>query len=261
MATRARKKTGGSGQLVSKASATAIASIEESLKREREAANSTLDTAVGNSIQVKSKNFVFPSRERVPEFFGVIVDYARYNVYFRKPYVEGQITPATCFALTEPASLGGNPKDMAPPDDLATKISDQCEGCGLNEFGSDSRGKGKECKNRIMLVIMNPTDPNSDLLRLSVSPTAIAPFAAYVANLHARQNLSPISVVTKFSFDPKQATDSVRFEADRPDPEAMAAAWARRPEAQMLLRQRPQTEPLEEREEQPKKKTGTRRRA
>lgn len=135
----------------------------------------------------------------------VILSGARVNNYYGPDdFVPGKTAPPVCYAIADPAWKAGEIENkLAPPADLKTKCSDSCAECRFNAFGS-GRGNAKACKNTVRLAMFHAGESDfskADGLMLSVPPTAMRSWAAYVAPLAAIKR--PVfSVVTEIEKIP-----------------------------------------------------------
>lgn len=146
----------------------------------------------------------------------VVVDSVLENTFYEGEYDANNTTPPTCFAL------GRDDATMAPHQtvvDHDQAQNAQCRGCPMNAFGTAERGKGKACKNRVRLMLVNAgrlsaegrleehfTDPdhytNYQAALFSVPPTSIGGWATYVKQLANSLKMPPHGVITKISVRP-----------------------------------------------------------
>jgi hypothetical protein len=234
MATRKKKVT---GKAVSKAKSTALASIQEQIKKEASVADKTVGAVLGNRIRTNGKEFKLPdgSTHKGP-LRAVIIDYSAQNHYYEGSYDPDNIVPPACYAITAPASLGYDIDDMVPSDKAKVKMHTDCALCPMNQFGTDERGKGKACKNTRQLVVAMPDDdPESQLMLIGASPKATKGFDSFVKKL-AGGGATPITVITEVDFESASAQPVLTFKAVEPNPN-IHVHWSRRHEAQGLLKQ------------------------
>lgn len=141
--------------------------------------------------------------EALPDTVQVlIVGVSRSNESYAGDYDPDELAPPTCFAV------GYKEKELAPPADLESKVSEVCKGCPNNEFGSASRGRGKACRNQIRLAVLPINDrldaeglTKEDGAIIRVPPTSLPNFTKYVKKLEALGHL-PQTVVTAVTIAP-----------------------------------------------------------
>ena len=145
----------------------------------------------------------------------VILGGIRMNQYYEGDFTPGKPTPPVCYAIADPAWESGEIETkLAPPTDLPSKQSDTCAACRWNAFGS-GRGNAKACKNTVRLALL-PADAEDfskvDGLMLSVPPTGLRAWSAYVAPLTAIKR-PVMSMVTQIEKVPntKGAGFALRF--------------------------------------------------
>jgi len=132
----------------------------------------------------------------------IIVDAMTTNTYYAEAYDSDNITAPTCSAF------GRNAGALVPLDVSTTKQADACEGCPQNEWGSGAKGKGKACKNGLVIVfgladaVLNGS-PNLFALRLPV--TSVKNFTQYSTML-AISGLNTMRVRTELSVKPDPKT-------------------------------------------------------
>jgi hypothetical protein len=127
------------------------------------------------------------------------------------------------------------PSTMAPTDLSPDKQSETCGSCPQNKFGS--AGKGKACQNtRVLAVLPEGADSTTDMMILSVSPTAIDAFDKYVGSVARTFGIPVRGVVTHVSFNPAKEYASVVFSAVAPAEQDMfMVAHTRKKEALDIL--------------------------
>lgn len=215
---------------VAKAQTTAVAAAD--LQKEMEEMRSRLQAPSGDKIKIDNKMFVLPNGDKNDVVNAIVVDFVYYNAYYTSAFDPNQITPPDCFAIHPVAS------EATPSPNAIDPQCDSCQGCPQNQFGS--AGKGKACRNSVLLALLPPdADMDTPLMLLNLSPTAIKPFSAYMSSL-LRLNRPPYSVVTEFYCDPNSKFDSVRLANPEPvEADMLEVVRARRGEA----RERLMTEP------------------
>lgn len=105
---------------------------------------------------------------------------------------------------------GSNPPDCGSFDGITGTGSPggKCAECPYNKFGS-GEGKGKACKNRRMLYIMQEGELFPVMLSLPVG--SAAGYTNYVKHLLSKQHLRASQVVTQISLRKASSVDGITF--------------------------------------------------
>lgn len=210
-----------------------IVSIQDMLRKQAEAMGEKTAPATGTSIRVtQDKQFVLPDGTKTNGPIEVVIlDFVSYNAYYDRPFDSNDPMPPACFAI------GTDPKKMIPSKNSPDRQSDECNGCPMNQFGSN--GKGKACGNHRLLAVLPPdADEDTPIWTLRTSPTAIKGFDGYVSQLARLKGLPPIGVITEISFDDSSSYSTLTFGKPRPY-EAVAEFLDRQAEAQEILMREP----------------------
>lgn len=138
---------------------------------------------------------------------GIIIASTHANLYYDQPYnPDAPVNPA-CWAY----SVDG--ENMAPAPEVANPVSESCDGCPNNAWGSDPKGgRGKACQNRRVLAMIPaniaPGDiPTAEIAVLKLPVTSTKMFQMYVqkcAALHARPLLGMVTEVGTVPDQKKQ---------------------------------------------------------
>lgn len=227
----------------------AVATIQEQIAKEAAGVGDSLGSAGGNRLRVtQGKKFVGPDGVKVPGPINVVIlDFNSQNHFFSEAYDADNPAPPDCFAISEPAGLGGRIDSMVPSPNSPDKQAESCNVCPMNQFGSAPNGKGKACKNTRVLATINPDaeDPSeAPILPLSVSPMALKGFDAYAKILASKERL-PVSVITQLDFDEDVDYPVLLFSSSAMNG-LLEDHWVRRSEAQMLLVQEPDLTPRDD---------------
>lgn len=218
---------------MARSTGTAVANINENLKKEAAELQSRIKQPGGSMIKLtKKKTFVLPDgQESAGPMKLVILDFVSRNLYYDTKYNEKNPVPPACFAI------GKTLNDMRPSANSPKKQNDTCNGCKRNEFPES--GGGKECKNTRLLAVMSP-DAKADapILLLQVSPTALKSFDGFVASVSKMYGVPPIGVVCEVSFDPTSEHQSLRF-AKPEQNKNIEYHYSRRADAQAILEAEP----------------------
>lgn len=248
-----------------KATGTAMVDVQAQLQKELENVADATSSSGGNKIRVtQGKMFVAPDGEETRgPIEVVIVDYTTHNLFYDEPFDRDNPQPPSCFAIAEPASLGGKIKNMKPSPNASDPQADSCETCPMNEWNTGASGRGKACKNtRVLAIATTDADAETPLSSLSVSPTGLKSFDGMVKTLKSKQT-TPIQVVTEVSLSEEVDFPRLVFRPIEPNPH-FEAHFARRAEAQALLQEEPDltvTERPKRGRRVTKKKTSRRSRA
>lgn len=239
MAKAAQKPTqkGGTAVATRKMEGTALVNMQDAIKKElAEIANRT-GAPGGDQIRItQAKTFKLPDGTEMPgPLRVVIVDFITGRHFYDRPFDPKNPCPPACFALSV------TPTGMAPPKDVPDRQCDTCSACPNNEFGS--AGDGKACKeSRMLAVIPEDADVNTEIAVLSVSPTALKAYDSYVRSLAASMQKAPFQVITEISFDANLTYASLRFGNPEPAGEDLiATAFSLREAARRRLLSPPDT--------------------
>lgn len=213
------------------------ATLQEEIAKDVAALANRTAPVGGDFIKLtKAKEFKLPDGTLSKGPLGVvIVDFVSTNLYYDKPYADGDVTPPACFAI------GLDPMALVPSNNAPAKQADKCQGCPQNEWGSSTKGnrKGKACTNTRILAVMEPTDdPDAPVYLIKVSPTGIKAFDAYVQTVKAKFQLPQYGVITEIYFDEGSEHQSLRFGNPKPNLN-MAATLARKAAVRERLLQEP----------------------
>jgi hypothetical protein len=191
----------------------------------------------------------------------IILDHVLENVFYGADFNPDNLVSPQCYAFGRDAGT------MVPHEAAPKKVCDQgCKTCPNNAFGSAEKGRGKACKNRIRLAcisggtftngrfeaLVSPSDvATAQVAYLSIPPTSIGAWGAYVKGLVSSLKRPPWAVFTKIKVQPDVRTQlSITFELLGPCPPSLAAALTKKAaEAKEAI-----IFPYLEREEQPKGK-------
>jgi len=214
---------------VKKPAAANIVTIQEALKKQAGELATRIAPASGNKIRVtQDKKFLLPDGTKTEGPLElVIVDFVTTHSFYETAYDKDNIVPPGCFAI------GLNPKAMTPSSNSPNLQADSCQGCPMNEFNSN--GKGKACSNNRLLAVLPPdADEDTPMWTLSVSPTALKAFDGYVAGVNRAFGMPPVSVVTTVGFNDASDYPQLTFSNPVQNPN-IAVGYGRQAEARDLL--------------------------
>lgn len=161
----------------------------------------------GRMLSVKGRVFRFAGQEYGEDLDVILLDFIYKNVYYGEAYDEDNLVPPDCVAIADDES------DLIPLAESPDRQNETCEGCWANEFGSDSRGKGKACNTRRDFAFIIPEFDDSGTVVasslsaehigvLSISPTGVAAWKGYHKRLVKTLKMEyPFQAVTRLSFD------------------------------------------------------------
>jgi hypothetical protein len=223
------------GTAVAAKKSVSLVSMQDAIKGELAELASRTGAPGGDMIRVtQDKKFVTPNGD-MTVLNVVIVDFVTQRAFYDRPFDKKNQTPPACIAIS------AKPTGMAPFKDVPVRQSDNCDGCPMNEWGSD--GDGKACKeHRLLAVIPEDADATTEVALLSVSPTALKAYDGYVRSLAASLQKAPFQVLTEIKFAEDQTYATLRFGNPRPaDPDLVAIAFSLREAARTRLLAKPDT--------------------
>ena len=115
--------------------------------------------------------------------------------YYNKPYNKKELTPPTCYSLN-----GKIPEADGEEIQHAT-----CKGCPQNEFGTNTMGEGKACRDLKPIYVLMSEDAIIPR-QLTISPTSLKAANGYLMDLTER-GVAYWKVVTKITFYRKDEDD------------------------------------------------------
>lgn len=223
-----------SKKAITKRSPTEVTNIQEQLAKEAAEIGTQVGSVSGNIIKVDQKtgeHFEVPGLGQAEAPMDVvIIDFISQNTFYQGKFNANKIVPPDCFAINKVIN------QMSPSKNSPDVQGEACNGCPMNEWGSD--GDGKACKNTRVLAVMPPEDADGDIMMLRVSPTGLKSFDSYVAGVSKMFGQPPIGVVTEISIVPSGQGFTVAFGNPRPN-EHLADHFARRADAQAMLESEP----------------------
>ncbi len=145
----------------------------------------------------QAQTFRFPDGTKRDRFEGIIINIAKYNVYWEEDFAEGSGNPPDC----------SSPDGITPSDMSSNKQSSSCKLCSKNVFGS--KGRGKACQNRrnIYIVVKGEMLPH----RLVLAPTGIKGLNSFISSNVLSKGLSKLQVLVEFSLSTAKNKDGVGY--------------------------------------------------
>jgi hypothetical protein len=188
-------------------------SYEEQLAAEVANMAKRISAPTGNRLRFNSNmSIITPDGNEGEAVDVVIVDFVSTNLFYDRPYNKDKPVPPACFAI------GSEPSMLIPSENSPNVQSTTCATCPMNQFGSSPNGRGKACKNTRVLAVA-PILENGEappLWLMSVSPSAMKPFDAYVHSLASKHRTIPTGVVTEITLDTNVQYSSPKFRVVRP---------------------------------------------
>lgn len=182
------------------------ANIDALFKKDVEDLRARLQKPSGDRIKISNKQFTLPGGTTFDFLDVVIVDAVYANRYYGSAYDKNTIVPPDCFA-TSPTEVGLVPSPNSPEVQHTS-----CSGCPQNVFGSAIIGKGKACKNRMLLAIL-PTDATNEtpFSILDISPTAVKGFNSYANAVTTALGRPLYGVISHIECNPSLKEDVAVF--------------------------------------------------
>lgn len=133
----------------------------------------------------------------VKELTGVIVEHHPMNSYWADAYSGGNAAP-------DCASMDGKTGIVA-----ATGECIDCSMCKFNQFGSDTDGRGKACKNLHRIYILREGEVLPVIF--NVPPTSLRPFKDYLAKRLLLKGKRANQVVTRITLKKAQNAGGISY--------------------------------------------------
>jgi hypothetical protein len=210
--------------------ATSLQAYEDQLAKEASEIKRTLSANVGSTISTRGKMFTMPDGRSHPgPLQCIILDFINYNLYYRDPFNAQDIKPPVCWAYNKYVD------ELGPADGVEEPQSDACSSCPHFQFGSAPNGRGKACRQTVKLAVVepNPTEA-SEIMVISVSPTALKAWAGYLNLVDMKYNTVPAGVITEISFNPNETYPTLMFGNPQKHHD-LATVMALRPMATQIL--------------------------
>ena len=184
--------------------------VEKRMSVYSSGARARLAQGGGNQIGTRNSRFTYKQEVIGRELRVIVLEFIHENSYYDTDFDPDNPSSPACLAY----SLDG--KDMAPFNNSPNRQNEQCDGCPQNAWGSAERGRGKACKERYRVAVMEcDADPaDAEIAYLSIPPTSRKNFNRYVTGLDAKLGKPPFGVVTLFSFDEEEENPTIVAEVD-----------------------------------------------
>ena len=209
--------------------------LEKQYESDVEDAAARLNKPIGNTIGIRNSKFSYKGDVIGRSMLSIIVDFVHAQTWYVNAFDPDNPEPPSCHAL----SVSGD--EMQPFADSPMKQSDWCDGCPLDAWESADVGRGKACGQQYKLAVLaagpGETLDNAELAIMTVPPTSLKNFDAYVKHLKKKFKRPPHGVLTRFSFDEDAEHPVLMFEDEAAIKviEDAQSINARREEARTLL--------------------------
>ena len=212
-----------------------MADLEKQYESDVEDDAARLNKPVGNTIGIRNSKFSYKGDVIGRSMVSIIVDFVHAQTWYVNAFDPDNPEPPSCHAL----SVKGD--EMQPFADVPKKQSDWCDGCPLDAWESADVGRGKACSQQYKLAVLaagpGETLDSAELAIMTVPPTSLKNFDAYVKHLKKAHKRPPHGVLTRFSFDEDAEHPVLIFEdeAKIKTVEDAQSVNGRRDEARTLL--------------------------
>jgi hypothetical protein len=188
---------------------TAVANIEDHLRKQLQGLNERVAAPPSNTIRTKGKAFTHPDGTSGTSLVAIILDWRHDLKHYPGVYDANNPQDPDCYAIGIHDPMSGQ---LVPHKDVAKPHGKDCSSCPKNQWKSAQNGKGKACKNQVRLLIA-PPDATEETrpFTLYVSPSALKNWNAYVTDLARIHKLDIIQVVTEITFDPNETYGKLQF--------------------------------------------------
>jgi hypothetical protein len=194
------------------------ASTREKMEAQLAKIANRVDIGGGRMIRLSNNRFVFPDETKVNGPLEVIViDSLCWNTYYDEPFDKDNPIPPVCYAF------GEEPKSLVPSEnskELQIEPGESCQSCHWNEFKSAPNGKSKACQNRRLLCVLPPDASEEDEeMLISVSPSAIQKYDAFVLRCRDEYGVTPVGVICQIDFNEAVEFTSLTFDIAGENPD------------------------------------------
>jgi hypothetical protein len=242
-----------------KATGTAVAARKSTLpanweaQMKEDAAKGRAQVAsIGVSRRLKTQGGVLQYMDApVPgnKLGAVVLAQAFENALYAGDYDSANPQSPVCFAF------GDDDKSLVPHEAAPKKQATTCAECKHNVFGTADKGRGKACKNQVVLMLMHrdalkrpDTIADAELVQASVSPTALKGWGAHVRKIDSLGNLPIYGYETELSLVNRQSGGHMfTFEVGKlVDRKLLPHVFQKAKDAQRELNERQPYQPLDD---------------
>lgn len=191
-----------------------IKSLQKNLMATVKDTTARLKSNAGNNIGIRNSKFTYKQEVIGRSLVAIAVDFVHAQTYYDTPFDVDNPHPPACHAL----SVDGD--DMQPLPKSPSIQSEYCDGCEMNAWGSANVGRGKACSQQIKIAVVaagpNETLATCEMAILTLPPTSLKNWNAYVKGLEKAHGLPPLAFYTRFEFAEDDDWPVLLFEVDRP---------------------------------------------
>jgi len=189
---------------------TVLVDAQKLIESELANLNKTIAKPDSTKISVKGKVFTLPNgKSHAGPLTVIIVDWRNQRKYYPH-YDPKKLEAPYCFASNKIV------KDLKPSINADKPQSKTCAECKLDQFGSSTKGKGKECKNSVKIaIIQSDFDEESDVLHIDVAPKSLKSFNKFVTQL-GDLGMIPLQVTVDIAFDHNEEYPKLIFSKPQP---------------------------------------------
>jgi len=188
---------------------TDVANLEAELQKDLANLSARVGAPPSNRISTKGKKFTLPTGESNTSLQGIILDWRHALANYPGVFNANAPQDPDCFAIGTDNPDSGL---LKPHPLIENPHNDNCATCPKNQWGSDSNGRGKACKNQIRAVLVS-SNPAEDAMPLTlfVSPSGLKNWNAYLTELANVHGLAVQQVITEITFDPNETYPKLQF--------------------------------------------------
>ena len=190
-----------------------IKSLHKNLMASVEDTTARIKSNAGNTIGIRNSKFTFKQEVIGRSMAAIAVDFIHAQTWYDTPFDADNPHPPACHAL----SASGD--DMQPLPKSPHKVSEFCDGCEKNAWGSADIGRGKACSQQIKIAVIavgpGETLENCEMAVMTLPPTSLKNWNTYVKKLAKDKQLPPFAFVTRFSFDEEAEHPVLTFEIEK----------------------------------------------
>ena len=189
-----------------------IASLHKNLMATVEDTTARIKSTAGNTIGIRNSKFTFKQEVIGRSMVAIALDFVHAQTYYDTKFDPDNPAPPACHAL----SATGD--DMQPFAKSPQKQNEFCDCCELNAWGSADVGRGKACAQQIKIALVaagpGETLASCEMAIMTLPPTSLKNWNAYVKQLAKAHNLPPFAFYTRFSFEENEEWPVLTFEAE-----------------------------------------------
>lgn len=208
----------------------ALTDIQKEIAKELATQAKSFDAPSGQYISTKGRLFTLPGGKQSPgPMQAVILDFRSTRSFYEGTYNPSKPAAPVCYASSK------NIEELKPVAESPKPVSEVCEGCPKDEWGSaPGGGNGKACKSGVTLALVPPDAPaDATPMLLRVSPTGLKHWAEIGAYLEVSKKVLP-QLIVEISFVPDSAYPQLLFKVAGDNPK-LNEHWGIRAAAAIAL--------------------------